>query len=47
MDKYDFFSPLDYRYLDSALRKRAEPFYSENARIAYQARVEAALVKAL
>ncbi|MEK6958322.1 MAG: lyase family protein [archaeon] len=47
MDKFDLFSPLDYRYVDGSLRKRAELFFSENARISYQAKVEAALVKAL
>ena len=33
--------------MDGALRKRAELFFSENARVSYQAKVEAALVKAL
>ncbi|MCH7902634.1 adenylosuccinate lyase [archaeon] len=47
MDKYDLFSPLDYRYLTGGLRKRAELYFSENARVYYQAKVEAALVKAL
>jgi len=47
MDKFDLFSPLDYRYLDGGLRKRAELYLSENARVSYQAKVEVALVKAL
>ena len=47
LERYDLFSPLDYRYIDGGLAKKAIPFLSENARIAYQARVEAALVKAL
>ncbi|MCR4368641.1 MAG: lyase family protein [archaeon] len=47
MDKFDLFSPLDYRYLSGGLRKRAEIYLSENARVHYQAKVEAALVRAL
>ncbi|MAG17865.1 MAG: adenylosuccinate lyase [Candidatus Diapherotrites archaeon] len=47
MDKFDLFSPLDYRYISGPLKKRAELYFSENARVYYQARVEAALVKAL
>src|SRR3989344_373257 len=43
MDKFDLISPLDYRY---ASGKYAD-FLGENARIKYQARVEASLVKAL
>lgn len=47
MDRFDFFSPLDYRYVDAELAKKAEKYFSENARIRHMARVEAALVKAL
>ena len=47
MDRFDLFSPLDYRYLSPAMMRRAEIYFSENARVYYQARVEAALVKAL
>ncbi len=43
MDEFDFISPLDYRYFE----KEFTIFLSENARIKYQAKVEAALVKAL
>ncbi|HLC93259.1 MAG TPA: lyase family protein [archaeon] len=47
LDKFSLFSPLDYRYVDGDLHRDAERFFSENARVRYQARVEAALVKAL
>ncbi len=47
LERFDLFSPIDYRYLDGELRKKAEKFFSENARVRYQARVEAALAKAL
>ncbi|HZX20406.1 MAG TPA: lyase family protein [archaeon] len=47
MDQFDLFSPLDYRYLNGPLRKRSEIYFSENARVHYQALVEVALVKAL
>ncbi|MEM4390992.1 MAG: lyase family protein [Candidatus Diapherotrites archaeon] len=47
MDKFDFFSPFDYRYVDGQLKIEAEKFLSENARIRYQAKVEAALVRVL
>src|SRR3989344_1009957 len=43
MDKFDLISPLDYRYADG----RYADFLGENARIKYQARVEASLAKAL
>ena len=43
MDKFDLISPLDYRY---AAGKYSD-FLGENARIKYQALVEAALAKAL
>ena len=43
MDKFDFVSPIDFRYYD----KRFAEFLSENARVRYQARVEAALAEAL
>ncbi|MBI2597888.1 MAG: adenylosuccinate lyase, partial [Candidatus Diapherotrites archaeon] len=43
MDKFDFLSPLDYRYYN----EKFAGYLSENARIKYQAQVEAALVKAL
>ncbi|MFH1586337.1 MAG: lyase family protein [Candidatus Diapherotrites archaeon] len=44
MDKFDAISPLDYRY---GTGKDIAEYLSENARIKYQARVEAALAKAL
>jgi len=47
LDKFSLFSPLDYRYIDGDLQKLCEKYFSENARVLYQARVEAALVKAL
>ncbi len=47
LDKFDFFSPLDYRYVKGSLREKAASYFSENARVRYQARVEAALVQAL
>lgn len=47
MDRFDYFSPLDYRYVDSSLAEKAGKYFSENARIRYQAKVEAALAKAL
>lgn len=43
MDEFDFISPLDYRYY----KKEFAEFLSENARIRFQARVEAGLAKAL
>ncbi|MCX6799431.1 MAG: adenylosuccinate lyase [Candidatus Diapherotrites archaeon] len=43
MNKFDCISPLDYRYGSEKFTK----FLSEEARIRYQARVEAALAKAL
>ncbi len=43
MEKFDSISPLDYRYWD----KESAELLSEEARIRYQARVEAALVNAL
>ncbi len=43
MDKFDNISPLDYRYDNETLSK----YLSEEARIKYQARVEAALATAL
>ncbi len=47
MDRFDLISPLDYRYLDGELGAKARLYFSENARVRYQAAVEAALVKAL
>ncbi len=49
MDVFDFISPIDYRYVGNRkeLLEKFAPYLSENARIAYQARVEAALVRAL
>ncbi len=47
MNKFDFFSPLDYRYIDETLAAKAGKYFSENARIKYQAKVEVALAKAL
>jgi len=43
MSKFDCISPLDYRYQD----ERFNEFLSEESRIRYQARVEAALATAL
>ena len=45
-DRFDAVSPLDYRYMGSHSETLAE-YLSENARIRYQARAEAALVKVL
>ena len=47
MDRFDLFSPLDYRYIAGDLARKAGEYFSENARVRYMARVEAALVKAL
>ena len=48
MDLFENLGPLDYRYYGrSKDRKRIGEFLSEEARIAYQAKVEAALAKAL
>ena len=43
MNKFENISPLDYRYYDESFKE----YLSEEARIKYQARVEAALAKAL
>ena len=43
IDSFDAISPLDYRYADKALQE----FLSENARVRYEARVEAALARVL
>ncbi len=43
MDKFDFVSPLDFRYFSDDF----SPLLSENARIRFQAQVEAALALAL
>ncbi|MBI2529643.1 MAG: adenylosuccinate lyase [Candidatus Diapherotrites archaeon] len=49
MDLFDSVSPLDYRYYgrEDSLVKELGQYFSENARIKYQARVEAALANAL
>jgi adenylosuccinate lyase len=49
MDIFDNISPLDYRYYgrDENARKMLAPYLSENARIRYHLRVEAALVRVL
>ncbi|MDD5162772.1 MAG: lyase family protein [Candidatus ainarchaeum sp.] len=49
MDLFDNIGPLDYRYYgrDAKIFELLRPFLSENARIKYQAKVEAALAKAL
>ena len=49
MDLFDNISPLDYRYYgrDSKIFESLKPFLSENARIRYFAKTEAALVKVL
>jgi len=49
MDMFDSISPLDSRYYGSKkeLVEMLSPYLSERARIKYQARVEAALAKAL
>ena len=49
MDLFDNLSPLDYRYVgrDKEAVKLLTPYLSENARIHYQALVEAALVRTL
>ncbi|MBU0662157.1 adenylosuccinate lyase [Candidatus Micrarchaeota archaeon] len=47
-DSFSNISPLDYRYgIGGGLGARIEEFLSENARIKYQARVEAAFVRVL
>lgn len=48
-DLFDSISPLDHRYYASApeLFRRLSSYLSESATIRYQARVEAALVRAL
>lgn len=45
MDKYDFISPIDFRYYgnNSYLFEKLNPFLSENAFVKYQLRVEEAL----
>ena len=43
MNQFDNISPLDYRYSD----EKVSEFLGEESRIAYQAQVEAALVKVL
>lgn len=49
MTQFDNISPLDYRYVagNKRLHKSLSPYLSEEARIQYQAKVEAALAKAL
>ncbi len=49
MELFDNISPLDYRYYgrDSNIKSLLQPYLSENARIRYQCRVEAALGRAL
>ncbi len=49
MELFDNISPLDYRYVgrDKEAVKLLTPYLSENARIHYQALVEAALVRVL
>ncbi|MDO8625009.1 MAG: lyase family protein [Candidatus Diapherotrites archaeon] len=49
MDLFDSISPLDYRYYgrDAKIFGTLQPYLSENARIRYQAKVEAAFVQAL
>jgi adenylosuccinate lyase len=42
MDQFDLISPLDYRY---AREKRFSQYFSERARIRYQAKIEAVLVR--
>ena len=44
MDRFDAISPLDYRY---GTGKEIAEYLSENARVKYQEKVEAALAKAL
>ena len=49
MELFDNISPLDYRYVgrDKEAAKLLAPYLSENARVHYQAQVEAALVRVL
>ena len=49
MDIFDAISPLDYRYYGRSenIKKELSRFLSENARIKYQLKVEAALAKVL
>ncbi|MEK6972618.1 MAG: adenylosuccinate lyase [archaeon] len=48
-DIFDFVNPLDFRYYgrNEKLKQDLGKYFSENARIKYQARVELALIKAL
>lgn len=48
-DIFDFVNPLDFRYYGRSekLKQDLGKYFSENARINYQARVELALIKAL
>ncbi|MBI5553134.1 MAG: adenylosuccinate lyase [Candidatus Diapherotrites archaeon] len=46
-DPFDLVSPLDFRYIPASRQKAYAAILSENARVAFQARVEAALVHAL
>lgn len=49
IDLFDCASPLDYRYYgrNSELLKKLSKYFSENAKVKYQARVEAEYAKAL
>jgi len=47
VDKFDLVGPLDYRYISEKERKDLAPYLSENARVFYQAKVEAAIVDVL
>lgn len=48
-DLFDFVNPLDYRYYgrNKEAMEKLSPYFSENARIKYNLRVELALVKVL
>jgi len=49
IDLFDNISPIDFRYygFDKEIKEKLKEFFSENARIKYQLKVEEALIKAL
>jgi adenylosuccinate lyase len=47
VEKFDLLGPLDYRYIPEGERKKIALYLSENARVRYQALVEAAIVRVL
>jgi len=47
MNKFDCLSPLDFRYMRHELKEKAGRYLTEEAKIRYEAKVEAAYVRAL